>query len=98
RSNSDLKFPLGFGGLSMPPWKTQWMSRCFILLTLCLIGTTLVTAQSTGGRILGRIADPSGAVLANVTVTLTNDATVVSSSTTTNGSGDYVFPQVPVGA
>ena len=35
-----------------------------MVLSLCLICSTLVFAQSTGGRILGRVADPSGAVLA----------------------------------
>ena len=68
-----------------------------IILSLCLCCTTLILAQSTGGRILGRAADPSGAVLANVTVTVINEATGVASSTTTNTGGDYVFPQVAVG-
>jgi hypothetical protein len=54
-------------------------------------------AQGTGGRILGRVADSSGAVLANVNVTLTNEATGVSNNSTTNANGDYGFPQVPVG-
>src|SRR2546423_10545481 len=81
----------------MPSTKITWMSRGLIVLSLCLVCSTLVLAQSTGGRILGRIADPSGAVLANVNVTLTNEATGVSSTTTTNGGGDYVFPQVAVG-
>jgi len=56
-----------------------------------------MSAQSTGGRILGRVADSSGAVLAKVKVTATNDATGISRDTETNGSGDYVFPEVPVG-
>jgi outer membrane receptor protein involved in Fe transport len=56
-----------------------------------------MSAQGTGGRILGRAADSSGAVLANVKVTLTNEATGVSNETTTNANGDYGFPQVPVG-
>jgi hypothetical protein len=64
----------------------------------CLFSTTLVLAQSTGGRILGRVADPSGAVLAGVKVTLVNDATGASSDARTNESGDYVFPQVAVGS
>ncbi len=66
-------------------------------LSLCLICSTLMSAQSTGGRILGRVADPSGAVLAGVRVTATNEATGVSREAQTNDSGDYGFPQVPVG-
>jgi len=68
-----------------------------LVLAVCLSLTSLLPAQSTGGRILGRVADPTGAVIANVKVTLINEATGVSTQTTTNDSGDYVFPQVPVG-
>jgi hypothetical protein len=53
-------------------------------------------AQTTG-TIRGTVTDPSGAVVpgANVTVTLTD--THVSRSMTTNESGDYEFPALPVG-
>lgn len=81
----------------MPSSRKIWISRWLTVLSLCLICSTLANAQSTGGRILGRIADPSGAVLANVKVTLTNEATGVSSTTNSNDSGDYSFPQVSVG-
>jgi len=74
-----------------------WLISLTTVLSLCLIGSTLVCAQGTGGRILGRVSDPSGAVLAGVKVTLTNEATSVSSESVTNANGDYGFPQVPVG-
>jgi Carboxypeptidase regulatory-like domain/TonB dependent receptor len=67
------------------------------LFSLWVISSTFVFAQGTGGRILGRVADSSGAVLANVKVTLTNEATGVSGDSTTNGNGDYGFPQVAIG-
>ncbi|MFY9844411.1 MAG: carboxypeptidase regulatory-like domain-containing protein [Terriglobales bacterium] len=70
----------------------------FALCSLCLICSTLLFAQGTGGRILGRVSDPSGALLAGVKVTLTNEATNVSSESTTNSSGEFGFPQVPVGS
>jgi len=77
--------------------KPSRMSCWLIVLSLCLICSALLSAQGTGGRILGRVADSSGAVLAGVKVTLTNQATSVSTDTSTNSSGDYGFPQVPVG-
>jgi outer membrane receptor protein involved in Fe transport len=83
--------------LSSKASSTSRMSRWLIALSLCLICSTLSTAQSTGGRILGRVADSSGAVLAGVKVTATNEATGVARETVTNDSGDYGFPQVPVG-
>ncbi len=64
---------------------------------LCLFLSTLLSAQGTGGRILGRISDPTGAVLSGVKVTATNEATSVAQDTVSNDSGDFVFPNVPVG-
>jgi outer membrane receptor protein involved in Fe transport len=85
----------------MPSSKPSPMSCRLIalssILSLCLICSTLVSAQGTGGRILGRVSDPTGAILSGVKVTLTNDATGVSSESVTNDNGDYGFPQVPVG-
>ncbi len=66
-------------------------------LSLCLICSTLMSAQSTGGRILGRVADPSGAVLAGVKVTATNEATGGSREAQTNEAGDYVLVEIPPG-
>src|SRR5579864_366429 len=54
-------------------------------------------AQGTGGRILGRVSDPSGAVLSGVKIVATNDATGVAHDVLSNDSGDYVFPDLPVG-
>src|SRR5436305_1878843 len=66
----------------------------FSLLTLL---ASPALGQSTGGRILGRVADPSGAVLANVSVRITNQATGVARDTKTNDSGDFSFVEVTPG-
>src|SRR5262249_12848348 len=71
-------------------------TRCLLAL-LCMAGSTFLFAQSTGGRILGRVSDSSGAVLAGVTVTAINQATAVAQESVSGDSGDYVFPQVSVG-
>src|SRR5580700_7407161 len=55
-------------------------------------------SQSTSGRIVGRVADPTSAVLAGVKITLTNDATGASRDTQTNASGDYNFVEVTPGS
>src|SRR3984893_8199161 len=81
---------------SMPTSKSSRKS-CWLVLSLCLSSSTLMSAQSTGGRILGRVADSSGAVLAGVKVTATHEATGVRRTSPTNDSGDYVFPEVPIG-
>jgi len=64
-------------------------------ISLCL--PTFLSAQGTTGRILGRVADPTGAVIAQVKVVAANEATGVSRQTETNAGGDYVFPDLPVG-
>jgi len=81
----------------MPSSKVIWMTRWLTVVGLCLVCSTLVSAQSTGGRILGRVADSSGAVLANVKVTSTNEATGIARETKTDASGDYFLLEVPVG-
>lgn len=68
-----------------------------LVAVLCLFCSSLLPAQSTGGRILGRVSDPTGAVLANVKVLLINDATAAQRDVATNESGDYVFVEVPPG-
>jgi len=67
-----------------------------VLLALAVVSVP-VFAQSTGGRILGRVSDPSGAVIGDVKITLTNQATGVARSSATNSSGDYVFVEVVPG-
>ena len=84
------------------PWLKPSRMSCgpifsIAALSLCLVCATLTSAQSTGGRILGRVADPSGAVLAGVKVTATNEATGVSREAQTNGAGDYVLVEIQPG-
>jgi outer membrane receptor protein involved in Fe transport len=90
------KSPMLRGGLMLSS-KARLATRVLLALS-CLVSSTLLVAQSTGGRILGRVADPTGAVLAGVKVTLVNDANGTQRSVTTNESGDYVFVEVPPGS
>jgi outer membrane receptor protein involved in Fe transport len=66
-------------------------------VALCLAIPSMVFAQGTTGRILGRVADPTGAMLSQVKVVASNEATGVNRSSQSNDSGDYVFPDLPVG-
>jgi hypothetical protein len=72
-------------------------SKLCLAVAVPLLFTALLPAQSTGGRITGRVADPTGAILPNVKVTATNEATGISRDAQTNESGDYVFPEMQVG-
>ncbi len=64
----------------------------------CLICPTVILAQSTAGRIVGRVSDPSGAVLSNVKVTVVNEATGASREAVTGEGGDYVLVEVQPGS
>ncbi len=77
--------------------RSRYAQTMCAAIAACLLLATMLLAQGTGGRILGRIADSSGAVLSGVKVTATNDATGVAQNAVSNESGDYVFPNLAVG-
>jgi hypothetical protein len=85
----------------MPSPRARWTTICLetvcLVVAIALLAPTPLLAQGTGGRILGRVSDPSGAVIGHVKVVATNDATGVGRSAESNDSGDYSFPEVPVG-
>ncbi len=66
-----------------------------LILILCLAGVAL--AQSDTARVFGTISDPTGAVVPNATVTLTETATGRTLTATTGPSGEYSFNAVPIG-
>ena len=80
----------------MPSRRACWFAVCLVVAVAVSIPASL-SAQGTSGRVVGRVADPGGAVLANVKVTLVNEGTSVSRNTKTNENGDYDFVEVPVG-
>ena len=51
-----------------------------------------LAGQEARGTLLGRITDPSGAVIVGAKVSITNTATSVHYSAETGGSGDYILP------
>ncbi|HKO19338.1 MAG TPA: carboxypeptidase-like regulatory domain-containing protein [Acidobacteriaceae bacterium] len=63
---------------------------------LALTLTQGMTAQTAGG-VSGHVADPTGAVLPGVEVTLTETATAAVRKTVTTQAGDYTFTEVPPG-
>ncbi|HZP06736.1 MAG TPA: carboxypeptidase-like regulatory domain-containing protein [Terracidiphilus sp.] len=65
---------------------------------LLMLAPVAVRAQIAGtGNIQGTVSDASGAVVANATVILTDEATHVQRTTQTSGAGVYLFPAIPVG-
>jgi len=70
----------------------------WLVASFSLLFASSAFAQSTTGMILGTVYDSSGASVAGATVTITNsDQNVVVRSLTTDESGQFVAPQLPVG-
>ncbi len=80
----------------MPSFTAPRAARWSVVF-FCLFASVIALAQSTGGRILGQVADPSGAVLSGVKITLTNQATNVTRDLMCDANGDFVFVEVPPG-
>lgn len=71
--------------------------KCLSLwLLLVLVMAPPAFAQSTG-TILGTVRDPSGAVLPGVAVTVVDVGTGSTRTVTTDGQGNYVVPNLPIG-
>src|SRR5258705_87701 len=69
-----------------------------IILIVACLGAAVSHAQSIiTGAVSGTITDPSGAILPNAAVTLTNTATGDTQSGKTNTSGVYLFPLLKPG-
>src|SRR5262249_26159373 len=64
---------------------------------LSCLAAAILFGQSEVATITGTVSDATGGVLANVAVTLTNQETNVSTSTTTNESGRYSVPSLRPG-
>jgi hypothetical protein len=75
-------------------------SQAILLSTVFVSMLGLATesaAQTATGQITGTIKDTSGAVIPDVKITATNQATSIDRETITTDSGDYSFPLLPVG-
>jgi hypothetical protein len=67
------------------------------LLVACFFLLTYSRAQTTNGLITGAITDSTGALVPGAQVTVVNQGTGVSRTTTTNSTGNYILPQLPPG-
>ena len=69
-----------------------------VLVMLAFINAVpCVFSQAISGNLVGTVADPSGAVVPNVTVEVTNTGTGIISSTKTGADGLYRLNNLPVG-
>ncbi len=70
-------------------------SVCLLAVLLCCAGAR---GQEVTGSIAGTVTDPSGAVVPNAKVTITDtDKNVVVRTLSTGGSGEFSAPGLPIG-
>src|SRR5580658_43650 len=76
----------------------RFLGLQFIAVFLLALWVPSLMAQSSGtSGLTGVVKDPSGAVIPNVTVTLTSNGTGQARTTTTGADGSYRFVLLPPG-
>jgi hypothetical protein len=73
----------------------SWWIRLGLALLLILPALGAY-AQYENGSLVGTIHDATGAAIPNVSVTVSNNATGISTNVTSNGAGDYDVPSLRV--
>ena len=76
-------------GCKLLPW--------LVCLVSLFTGAAALHAQVTTGDILGTVTDPSGAIVPNAVVVVTNTATQVKHTLRSDASGEYVVSLLPQG-
>ncbi len=69
--------------------------RILPLLALVFAALTLAAQSGNAGAVRGTVTDPSGAVIPNATVHLTNSVSGFDRTTTTDATGQFTFANVP---
>ncbi len=73
-------------------------SKLAVSMLIVFILGAIAVSQEITGTISGSIKDPTGAVLPGATITILNtDKNVVIRTVTSDGSGEYVAPLLPIG-
>src|ERR1051326_933303 len=73
------------------------MQRLVLWASSVILLPALLFGQSDRGTISGMVKDPSGAVIVNAKVTVTNTATNTAVEIRSNQSGDYTALSLPAG-
>src|SRR5215467_11493787 len=75
-------------------YRASWCGLFFLAIS----SVAPLAAQTGSATVQGAVTDPTGAVVPNAEVTLTQTTTAVAQRTKTNAAGLYVFPASPIGA
>jgi hypothetical protein len=70
---------------------------CYIFVFFLAISSAARLPAQTAGTVSGHVSDSTNAAVPDANISLKNVGTGSERSTVTTGSGDYTFPEVPVG-
>ena len=89
---------------AVPPLAYTYSVRARLLNIFILVvfafasfGAVPLFAQYTTGSLGGTVEDPAGAVVPDATVTAQNEGTGLSRTVTSQASGEFLFPALPIG-
>src|ERR1700761_4260676 len=71
--------------------------RLLAVVAVAAFSAPLLLAQQTFGGITGTVSDSSGGIIAGATIKLVEEHTGLSREAKTNASGEYLFPNLPIG-
>src|SRR5215510_2393663 len=77
--------------------KLKRISTAAASLLLCTLMSFAAMAQTAASRVTGVVQDQNGAIVPGAKVTLTNEGTNISFTTTTTSAGVYVFDGIQLG-
>lgn len=73
------------------------MKKVFSIILLCIAASTVSYAQTSKGFIVGTVADPNGENVPSANITITNTATGIVRTTTSQDNGSYRFDAIDPG-
>src|SRR5215470_402703 len=89
--------PLPRDRKSIHPKRFASLLGIVLLITQCIVLTSVLHAQIDRAVLVGTVTDPSGSVIAGASIRITAVATDITQERTTNSSGYYRFPGLAVG-
>ena len=77
--------------------RIQSLAVCSLAITCLSTCAVRIEAQATTASIRGTVTDPTGAIIANATITVANTSTGISKTQKSDSKGYYVFPDLHIG-
>jgi hypothetical protein len=71
------------------------LTRLLPLIALAFAALAVSAQSGSAGAVRGAVTDPSGAVIPNATVQLTNERSGLDRTATSDAAGQFSFPNVP---